>query len=471
MSHSKKLHRAMAGIKRLHLALGLAVAGHAGFWAFVGSPTSPKGAEVARHPRTAYPKYSQAPAIERKQESLGAQESLLKEITLAPDAATLLDILDTEIDKPVFDGIHLSASFSRLAKLASKRESLKFGQQVFGHFGWNKLKTALTKSLEPGAEGLRLDRRGLVNVFWSLAHLQREDVGLWQFYPMLVEQILKNVSKFNAQQLSNCLWALKELPFKNNVERVLQPLVVRAVEIIRSLTPQHVCNILSSAASLSSRTDEMDGLLPLLAQKASEQVEDFAPQALANVVWSAGVLSSRSPELKALVPTLMKAMTKSKMASMSPQMLSTATFGCALSGYRSPIFLGRVSAYVGSSALDWNQRSRTMDVPQFLIALVMLEEPCEELLDTVAAASSQLENAFDWSICALEWSLQRVPVHKGLKRFREEVRREVERRSLRDAVRLAPLGPFSREWRDSAGRPDADVDDFAGLSFLSSSPD
>ena len=251
-----------------------------------------------------------------------AARMLTAKIKNAETAADLVEVVSKAVDRPVFDHIHLAATYAKLGAFQKMRQ-LPLSRMTRSVLV--KLERRLLQMLEKG----QIDPQGLSNILWAAAHLFVDAPVLLKIVPALSAQIPSKASDMIAQHLSNSLWATVQL--KEAVPEVLQivPALVAQVPVCAAdMTPQHVSNSLWAAAVLRDAAPAVLQMVPYLVAQVPLQAGHMLPQALANSLWAAATLQDASPDVLRMVPSIV-AQIELKVDDMNPQDVSNILWAAA----------------------------------------------------------------------------------------------------------------------------------------------
>eukprot|EP00878_Enallax_costatus_P016162 GHUV01016952.1.p1 GENE.GHUV01016952.1~~GHUV01016952.1.p1 ORF type:complete len:762 (+),score=276.11 GHUV01016952.1:6674-8959(+) len=112
--------------------------------------------------------------------------------------------------------------------------------------------------------------------------------------------------RFHAKELAAVAWALERLKCKGaDAAAALDAISSKAVELRLYMRPAHMCSLLTAAARMHRRDEQ---LLSVITEEAQEQLDSFKPGQLAVLVWALGRLQcTPKAELLAAVNSRSKA--------------------------------------------------------------------------------------------------------------------------------------------------------------------
>ena len=204
------------------------------------------------------------------------------------------------------------------------------------------------------------------------------------------------------------------------------------------MNSQDVANVIWSVAELSRKgvmSDDLFGLLPMLADRIPHVTSGMTEQAVSNVIRG----------LREMLPTLL-ARASAMLPSAPPRFLANTCWGLALSKYNDADFLEAVAGRVADEASEWHTRGAALDLPELLCALARLNATGQaDMLTAVSKKLSQMLGRLnDWGLCAVSWSYQDLDRDNRFVAFRHGVTAEVTRRGFSEKdVEHSRLGP---EW-------------------------
>ena len=161
---------------------------------------------------------------------------ITSKIKSAQSAGELLDYVDTVVDKPIFNYIHVAATYTKLAKLQKK-----------ANLGPKEVQSSVLVRLEDRLQGMlvrrQVEAQALSNIIWAFANLFSDVPAVLKIVPALAEQIPSKVGKMVPQELSHSLWAAAQL--QNTTPEVLKTVPALAAEIslnASKMDPQGLSN-------------------------------------------------------------------------------------------------------------------------------------------------------------------------------------------------------------------------------------
>ena len=299
-------------------------------------------------------------------------------------AGELLDVLDTVVDKPVFNYIHLAAAYTKLGNLQKKNPLEP-----------KEVQSSVLVRLQQRLQGMLMRKevgiREMANILWAFASLFVSIRAVLKVVPELAEQIPGRAGDMKPQELANSLWAAAQL--QHDAPVVLQiaaTLVVQIQSKAGEMNAQGISNSLWSATQLQDAAPEVLTIVPALVAEIHQKAGDMDPQPLSNIMWAAAKLQDAAPEVQKIVPVL-AAQIPLKAGSMIPQALSNNLWAMKDLADTSPAVRRAVLALVQKvqgkiSGMNGQALSNAVE------ALVFLEEsfPIPELPAIVQAAAARL---------------------------------------------------------------------------------
>ena len=183
-----------------------------------------------------------------------AARKITSKIKQAQSAAELLDLVDGEVEGPIFNRFHASAAYTSLATKwkGGLTPSVKASRVL------PKLAARVQNMIEEG----QLDLQAVANVFYSLGKLS-DDIEVPKGLLMaLAAQISNKASDMNPQDLSNSLWAATSL--KDDAPEVLHMVPALLEEMPRkqaSFDSQAICNCLEALVLLQDSVSQVNDFL------------------------------------------------------------------------------------------------------------------------------------------------------------------------------------------------------------------
>ena len=195
-------------------------------------------------------------------------------------AGDLLDYVDTVVDKPSFNYIHVAATYTKLGNFQKK-----------GQLDTMDADSGVLVRLESRLQGMlvrrQVEAQALSNILWAFASLFSDIPAVLKAVPAVAEQVPGKASDMIEQHLSNCLWAAAQL---QHVERKVLKIVPAIVQQIPShvgeMNEQHLSNILWAAAQLqqSARASDVLSIVPEIVEHIPLKARSMTAQGLANTV-------------------------------------------------------------------------------------------------------------------------------------------------------------------------------------------
>ncbi|CAE7454005.1 rha-1 [Symbiodinium sp. CCMP2592] len=129
----------------------------------------------------------------------------------------------------------------------------------------------------------RLEPRGCSMMLWSLASLRHDDRSELFYYSMADMVILPRARDFEAQDVSNCLWAFATARVQH--EAVFQALVSQAMQSIHRFTSQALANTTWASAKMHAR--EAKAMVAVAADEALRRPQrTWSSQGLVTLCWA-----------------------------------------------------------------------------------------------------------------------------------------------------------------------------------------
>ena len=349
-------------------------------------------------------------------------------------ARELLEILDGELDSPIFDKFHIGAAFTRLARHKGTFDATLQGSQAV-----NQL---IAKAAEFLAED-KLPTRESANVLWAIASMGEIGVSLHALLPDLIDKALINVKDLEPQHVSNIIWAAATLQLPDaELKRLLPSLCSRVPELAAEFIPQAIANMIWASATLKGRAPALLEVLPCLMEEVPRVAKDLKTQEVSNILWAGAALREEHATLwlsviphlrQAAVAKLHKA-TPQEVANsvwalawldpspqeasdalkrlsvvatsledkMTAQQLANTCLGFALRSVSCPAFLDSVARSVIAHVHSWPSSARSKDLPEMLWAFAKLGVVNKQLM---LVASSALEGILSdvtaWCLCVV----------------------------------------------------------------------
>ncbi|GAB5372650.1 hypothetical protein AAMO2058_001683100 [Amorphochlora amoebiformis] len=134
----------------------------------------------------------------------------------------------------------------------------------------------------------RLEPQGVANILWGLAKLASGEKSTRvrpepRLLAALEKRALQTLGLFNAQAISNTLWAFGTIRHRPN-GKLAQAMQLRAISVLGRCTPQGVANILWALAQLESKPLQI--LSDDVNDRLIKNINLYPPQAISLIVWS-----------------------------------------------------------------------------------------------------------------------------------------------------------------------------------------
>lgn len=208
----------------------------------------------------------------------------------------LLSVLEAEMKGPVFNHIHISAAFSRMAKVRSYSDKRAWSSPVLV-----SLIDVTRKQLEDGP----LDARTCSSLFYSIATLHVYAPALKGILPLLVESVKFAAHDFDTQGLTNVIWGTAKLnTWDDGLRSMMSLLADVMVDTADSFEGRQLANIFWAGAVLRHQSPELLQALPAMAEVAEDRMMELNAQGIANTLWAVATLKESVPCLQQLLPSL-----------------------------------------------------------------------------------------------------------------------------------------------------------------------
>ncbi|CAE7896968.1 rha-1 [Symbiodinium microadriaticum] len=141
----------------------------------------------------------------------------------------------------------------------------------------------LREALDQLRHSGRLEPRGCSMMLWSLASLRHDDRSELFYYLMADTVILPRARDFEAQDVSNCLWAFATARVQH--EAVFQALVSQATQSVHRFTSQALANTTWACAKMHAR--EAKAMVEVAADEALRRPQrTWSSQGLVTLCWA-----------------------------------------------------------------------------------------------------------------------------------------------------------------------------------------
>ena len=307
---------------------------------------------------------------------------LTSKIKSAQTADELLDLVDGIVDKPIFDYIHVAATYTKLGNFQKKGglSPSEVGRNVLLRLG-DRLQGMLARK--------EVDEQGVSNILWACANLFLDVPVVLKLVPALAEQIPGKVGDMIPQHLSNSLWAAAQLQeAAPEVLKTVPALVAQIPLKTRDMDPQGLSNILWASAKLQDAAPKVLEMVPSVVAQVPLKAKDMIPQQLSNSLWAAVQLQDSAPEVLKIVPALV-AQIESKARGMKEQDLSNSLWAAAQLQDAAPEVLKIVPALVEQIRVE-ALNMIPQGLSNSLWAAAKLQDAAPEVLKIVPALAAQI---------------------------------------------------------------------------------
>ena len=394
--------------------------------------------------------------------SNAAARQLTIQMKEARSAAELLDILDEEVDGPIFNYFHASAACHGLATWKRKGGLTPSDKTspVLPRLAARVQDISLKGQLEP---------RQVSNVFWSLGKLCDVVEVPKGLLMALVESMSEKARGMKPQELSNSLLAFVEL--KGVAPEVLTALPELAAQTsikAQDMKPQELSNSLWASAHFKDDAFRRDvaKIVAALACQIPVKSKDMVPQALSNSLWAATRLKDDAPEVLQMVPAVVEEI-PGKQTDFTSQAICNCLEALILLQDSVPEVGSFLAAppnskndFVGFAASRFSTllptlkgKSLALQMPVMVWACAKVNFYHEELLLSVAQCAKSdgtLQTLTDWSLCAMLWSYDVLDPDARFAEFKTALESEIVRRRLSDSdVSKSQSGYF--DWNQAKG--------------------
>ena len=261
----------------------------------------------------------------------GEAKRLTSKIKNAQSAKKLIEALDGAVDSQVFNFVHASATYTRLAsviwrnslqqsdwkspvllRLHARVKAMALEEHldeqasttILYSLAWlsdrfslpTELLDALVKSMPTKLRGM--DEQRLSNSLWACARLQSTHPVVLDIVPKIAAQIPKKAKDLVPQDLSNCLWASAQL--KNVAPDVLETVLAIAAQIpnkAKDMIPPQLSNCLLVVLQLKSEVPEVLEIVPAIVGEIPPRIKDTNPQEMSNSLEALVLLRDSVPKL------------------------------------------------------------------------------------------------------------------------------------------------------------------------------
>ena len=349
-----------------------------------------------------------------------AARRLTRQMTEATSATELLNLLDEEVEGPIFNYFHASAAYHGL--VTWKRQGGLTPREKA-----SPVLPMLAARVQNMTEEGQIGPREVANVFFSLG------------------------------KLSDDLEAPKGL---------LMALVQTLGEKASGMEPQGLSNVLLACVQLKGVAPEVLTVLPELASQISIKAKDMKPQELSNCLWAAARLKDDAPEVLHMVPALLEEIPRNQADFKSQEICNclealvllqdsvpeVGDFLAAALGSKND-FLGFTASHFSRLLPKLKGKDLKLAVTGVVWAFARVNFYHEELLVSVADrlnSGGEFKTSNDWNLCAMLWSYDVLDPDDQFAEFKNALESERVQRGLSDSdVSESALGIF--EWNRAKG--------------------
>ena len=323
-------------------------------------------------------------------------------------AGELLDYADTVVDKPIFNYIHVAATYTKLGSFQKK-----------GGLSPAEVRSNVLLRLGDRLQGMLLRKevgeQGLSNIIWAFANLFLDVPVVLKLVPALAEQIPGKAGDMIPQALSNSLWAAAQL--QDAAPKVLNavPALVAQISLDASkMDPQGLSNSLWAAGKLQGFTPEVVKAVPALAAQACLKAGGMKPQELSNSLWALKDFADASPAVPKAVKALVEEI-PSKINSMNGQDIANIVEALVYLGESFPIdqqqgIIAASAAQLKRSLPRLKGKELTLSVPMVVWACRRSDVKDQQLFIAVAnrfSSHNVVASLPPWDLCALSLGMTR----------------------------------------------------------------
>eukprot|EP00445_Apocalathium_hangoei_P064472 CAMPEP_0204111656 /NCGR_PEP_ID=MMETSP0361-20130328/2596_1 /ASSEMBLY_ACC=CAM_ASM_000343 /TAXON_ID=268821 /ORGANISM="Scrippsiella Hangoei, Strain SHTV-5" /LENGTH=345 /DNA_ID=CAMNT_0051061735 /DNA_START=1 /DNA_END=1038 /DNA_ORIENTATION=+ len=331
-------------------------------------------------------------------------------ISTAESAGAVLNVVGQYADSPVFDQIHVSTAFVRLAKV---KATIERGDTE--RVAVPKLVNELLRALKSRS----LTAQSSANVLWAIVSMEKQMPQLLPLIPELMATIQLVAKDMKAQNIANVMWAAARCKIDSGAsESLFVTLAERTYLGADSFNAQDIANVFWASGKLHKRGAPVSpflDVLPILTEVAVQRADAMTAQHIANTLWGIADLRhevSTSAFERDLIPILAEMLIKK-----APK-VSDAKLG--------------------------------FDFPQVVRAFALLEinhRPLLKMVATRCQQQSMLREMNDWGLCFVTWSYSDVFQDVEFSEFRNSLRAEIARRGTisEEMISRSQLGPD--EWQ------------------------
>jgi RAP domain/FAST kinase-like protein, subdomain 1 len=308
------------------------------------------------------------------------------------DLFTVSDILDDYMKRREKLKPHeLAATWNKLGK-AIQNSRRREERQSFWVDHKAILQTLVDQTIQKSAD--EFNGRSTATVTHSLAKLlhltdlKRLGGGLQSLWGILhtrTQLLLLRSNSFNAQEISNIIWAYGKADGLIKVDdRLLDALAKTALNNIADFEPQSLSNMVWSFATMSH---EAPSLFDAIASAAQARINEFKPQELSNMVWSFATLKHEAP---ALLDDIASA-APLRINEFKPQELSNMVWSFATMNHEAPSLFDAIASAAQARINEFKPQGLSNMVWSF--ATMSHEAP--SLFDAIAKAAPVRINEFN----------------------------------------------------------------------------
>ena len=323
-------------------------------------------------------------------------------------AGELLDYAETVVDKPIFNYIHVAATYTKLGSFQKK-----------GGLSPAEVRSNVLLRLGDRLQGMLLRKevgqQGLSNILWASGNLFVNIPAVLKLVPALAEQIPGKAGDMIPQGLSNSLWAAAQL--QDVAPEVLSIVPNISTEVLlkaNDMDPQHVSNSLWAAAQLQEAAPGVLKMVAVLATQISLKAGQMIPQHLSNSLWALKDFADASPAVAKAVQALVQQI-QLQVEHMKPQELANTAEALVFLGESFPI--DQQQDIIAASAAQFKRflprlkgKELVLNVPMVVWACRRSNVKDQQLFIAVAnrfSSHNVVASLPPWDLCALSLGMTR----------------------------------------------------------------
>lgn len=225
------------------------------------------------------------------------QKQLAGRISQSNSVQELMELLDEELDGEVFNDLHASAAFTRLAGFKSTL-SRGLDSPVVSRFV--EKVAALLREQQVAA-------REAVKILMALAKMGGLGVRMHSLVPSLAEAVESGGNDFSEQEASDCVWAIASLNLDTGeaLAKVPENMAFTIREKQADLTPDQVTKTLWATATLQDK-EVLVTLVEGLVEWSVKKQLGFTAQDISRLFWSVATLQTQVPHVALVLPSFQK---------------------------------------------------------------------------------------------------------------------------------------------------------------------